>query len=331
MLNTDKLEKLYRLATGKTRKQETVKESVNASSVSKIEKIKKNKAKFKGFYSDPYEAWVKWYQDSEKDIDANNANEVWKALEQDFPGSQEQARDWLKNDILQKVDSSDAYAREVKLRNRMTKAPSWMAEQMLPELARTSSAVSNQNTSKMKAVYKKLIKDKLSKMNLLDLDPEVPIDVHVDDAMKLELLGLLDSGAIYDGRFATTNNEGKVKPAFTLDMDQEDVTNIGIGPEGEMIKEVAFPVIHSLVSTAVSKTADTVTMDNKASFGAALEMMKSGDLDVSEWKNIMSLVEDKEGLKNAGISGIINKNPFMDIEDMNLMAFDIAEMEGELQ
>lgn len=331
MLNTEKLQKLYQLATGKTRQQSSVKEEVSSTSKTKLEKIKKNKAKFKGFYSDPYEAWTKWYRESEKDIDSNNANEVWNDFEKEFPGSREQARGWLKNDILQSVDSKDAYQREVNLRNRMTKAPSWLAEEMLPELARTSSIVSNQNTSKMKSVYKKLLNDRINKIDLTGLDPEVPVDVHVEDAMKLELLGLLDSSTISNGRFVITNADGTIKPAFTLDINQDDVSNIGIGPESEMIKEIAFPVLRNNISAVISNTTNVVAADNRASFGAALQMMKNGDLDVSEWKNVLSLVDDKEGLRNAGISGLIKSNPFMDEEEMRLSAFDIAELEGELQ
>ena len=331
MLNRDKLNKLYTLATGKNLTQASVKNSINLNSKQKLDTIQNKRAKYKGLYEDPYNAWVSWYRDIEKDIDTNNSDEAWKIMESNFPGSQEQARDWLRNNIKEETNSkTDKYSQEILLKNKMSKAPSWLAEEMLPDLARLSNDISMQNVSKVKTVYKKDMLDKLLKIQLTELDPEVPVEVHVDDAMKLELLGLLDSATIANGRFVITNENGSIKPAFTLDISQDDTTNIGIGPEADMIREIATPIISNAVDSAINNISDTVAMDNRVASGATIDMLKRGDLDTSEWKNALSILGNKDNVISAGIEGMLTNNPYMDPEDIMNSSLDIGSFEREI-
>jgi hypothetical protein len=321
MLKAEQLNKLYALATGKQTKENQIKEIEKQDNSRVVSKAKNELAKYKGLFMDPYEAWTKWYSKTKATINSKTADDIWSVAEQEFPGSPDQAKDWLRQSTNGVINKQDKTAKEIALRNEMSSSPSWLVNEMVPELQNTSAIVSNQNLGKAKAVYKKMLEQRLDMLDLTQLDPEVPAETHIEDAIKLEILGLMEGASIVNGRFVTMNPQGQIQPAFSISGDM----GIG-GPEMETIQEVATPILHDRISTALNIATSQVEMDNKASGGAYLDMLKNGNLEVNEWQNAISMLGDTNGVVDAGISGMVNKNPFMSDSDILSSAVDIGTL-----
>lgn len=321
MLKAEQLNKLYALATGKQTKENQIKEIEKQDNSRVVSKAKNELAKYKGLFMDPYEAWTKWYSKTKATINSKTADDIWSVAEQEFPGSPEQARTWLRESTSGVINKQDQTSREIAMRNEMSASPSWLVNEMVPELQNISAAVSDQNLGKAKAVYKKTLEQRLDMIDLTQLDPEVPAETHIEDAIKLEMLGLMEGASIINGRFVTMNQQGQIQPAFSISGDM----GIG-GPEMETIREVATPLLQNRISTALSIAASQVEMGNKASGGAYLDMLRNGDLEVNEWQNAISMLGDSEGVVDTGITGMANRNPFMSDSDILSSAVDIGTL-----
>lgn len=319
MLNPDKMNKLFTMATGKAPAMEQTKQVIDGVNKEKRKKSKLNLAKMRGLYSDPLEAWSKWFREEQKNTAGNEANDLWSEAEESFPGSPEQAKEWMRTETNSLVDHSDPTIKDINLKKNISKSPDWLAKEMLPTLAQTSATVSDQNLMKSKLAYRKLFSDKLSKLNFQELDPEVPPEVHVEDALKLEALGLLDSAQIVNGRLST-NNGGTIQPAFALD--QSDI-GINPGPEFAAIREIAEPILTQEITAALNNTAGIMEMDNTASRSVTRRMLEDGNLDMSEWQNAITMLGNQDDVIDSGIKGLVKKNPFMDTEDSISAAMDI--------
>ena len=327
MLKAEQLNKLYALATGgrNTKKEqvETIQKIDNSKTISKA---KYELAKYKGMYVDPYEAWTKWYNKIKPSIDSKTADDIWSVAESQFPGSADQAKDWLRQSTKEVTSKADKASQEIAMRNEMSTSPSWLVNEMIPDLQDTSAVVSTQNLGKAKAVYKKSLEQKLDMLDLTQLDPEVPVETHIEDAIKLEMLGMLDGSSIVNGRFVSINQEGQIQPAFSIPYD------VGLGgPELENIQSVAMPLLKNKIASAISFASAQVEMGNRASGGAYIEMLKNGDLEMDEWQNAISMLGDADGVVNAGIQGMSQKNPFRSDEDIMSSAIDINNIRRGLR
>ena len=319
MLNPDKLNKLFIMATGKTPAIEQTKQVIQTANKSKKTRSSMNLAKMRGLYSDPFEAWTKWFRSEQRNVSMDNANDLWSEAEASFPGSPEQARDWMRSETNSLVDHPDPTIKDINLKKYLSKSPDWLSKEMLPTLAQTSATVSDQNLMKSKLAYRKLFMDKLSKIDFSELDPEVPVEVHVEDALKLEALGLLDSAQVFNGRLST-NNSGTIQPAFALDQSIQGITP---GPEFKAIQEIAEPILTKEIGMALNNTTGIIEMDNKASRAVTRRMLESGNMDLSEWQNAITMLGNQDDVVDSGIKGIVEQNPFMDVEDDISAAIDI--------
>lgn len=329
MIDPNKLNKLFALASGKPQKQEQV--AVKKANNAKADKIKKSLGDYKGIYSDPVVAWNKWMGDNEKNIDSTIADDVFAHAEAQFPGSQEQARDAIRNRKRQQFDNSDPSIKEQNLRNEMTRSPSWLNEELMPELATTSNKVSSQNLFKAKTVYSKTLEQKLQKMDLSQLDPDVPAEVHVDEMVKLEAMNLLDSAKIVNGRLAVVNPDGQIQPAFALTSDFESRIDMN-APEVQTIVNTAPEICKKYVDSALENTKEITGMNNRASTGAALNMLGSGEMDTSQWGDALSLLNgNTSGGLTKGIEGLVSRNPNINEEEAMKHAADIYSQYGGIQ
>lgn len=327
MINPDKLMKLFALASGKPQPKKEQKKTNNP----KTDKIKNSLSTYKGIYNDPVIAWSKWMGDSEKDIDSTNADDIFKHAEDQFPGSPDQARDAIRIRKRQRFDNTDPVVKEQSLRNEMTRSPSWLNEELMPELASTSNQVSNQNLFKAKTVYTKTLEQKLQKMDLSGLDPDVPEEIHIDEMVKLEALNLLDGSKVVNGRLAIMNPNGQIQPAFSMLMDFESKIDIN-SPEIQTIMNTAPNICKRFISKALDSTKEITGMNNRASSGAALNMLGSGDMDSSQWGEALSLLNgNTSGGIARGVEGLVSQNPNINEEEAMKHATDIYSQYGGMQ
>ena len=320
MLNQNKLQKLFEIATGQ--QPETQRLTAAKKKTNTLDRVKKRKDIFKSIYNDPFDAFEKWYQDSLKDVSSDNADEFWSEAEQEVPGSPDQAKDWLRSQVKKPTDPA---ARESSLRNTMTKAPSWLNQELSPELANTEQEVTSQNLSKSQLAYRKVLENKLEAFKFDQLDPDVPAEIHVDDMIKLELMGLLDGASIIEGRFATTNRDGSIQPAFALSNSTE-ANGVGLGPETELITKMAKPLFERAVVDGLDTGIATQEMNNRAVTGAGLQMLPN--TDVSEWSTILGAMpkQDIPAAVQQGFNRRAEIDPFASGEEMLADSLSIEDL-----
>lgn len=320
MLNPDKLQRLFELATGRKPEQQRVVEAKKKASG--LERTKKRKQIFKELHKDPVTAFERWYQDSLKDVNSDNADEFWADAEADFPGSPEQARNWLRSNVQRPTEPTK---KEFTLRNTMSKAPSWLQQELSPELADAERVVASQNLSKSQLAYRKVLQDKLGKFDFTTLDPDVPAEIHTDDMLKLEMMGLLDTASIVEGRFVTLNKDGTIQPAFALE-NSADAGGLGLGPEIEIITKTAKPIFEKAVISGLDVVAQTQSMNNRTISGAGLNMLPN--MDVSEWSTVLGAMppEDVKGAIQAGFNKRAEIDPFASNEDVLADALSIEDL-----
>lgn len=291
-----------------------------------ISQHKRRLESLRGVYSDPIVAWNKWIDESRDSITPENAEEMWGMAEQEFPGSVDESKNMLRSKFRDNLPS-EPVARESDLRNRMQTAPSWMQEEFAPEMASVSNKVSVQNMAKSKSIYSMALEQKLAKLDLTQLDLDVPMDVHLQEIVALEAMNMLDMAQIVNGRFCIANERGQVEPAFNL-LSKPDVQQLLAtdSPELNMVREIATRIIKPALSEAVATSRDLGSIENKAAGGAAIQALKSGNVPIDQWGDMMSMV-DGNGV-SAGMDGIAKKNPFMSQNDIAATSIDIANRYG---
>ena len=329
MLNPKKLESLYRLATG--RGQEEIKEKVMSlkqiTAKRNTEKIRGERAKYSGLYQDPHEAWVRWYEDSKKDISSDNANEVWDIAESTHPTSPDRAKEYLRSQANKPLDQKDPSIAESNLRNEMSQSPDWLVNEMSPKLAGVANVNANQNSVKVKKMYEMTLKSTLAKMNLGQLDPDVASEVHIDELIKLELLGLTDMAQIVNGRFAVADESGAVRPVYSIE-DTEGVSEASPNSlEMEMVYSIVPKIAKEAIGLALKAGQAKQSQDNRAVAGAAMGMLDEG-MPIEEWGGAMSLMNDgTSGAINRGIAGRAKLGPQTE-DQMMLDAMKITDLYG---
>ena len=332
MLNAEKLNKLFMLATGKETLQVQQRNLKKDLSKSKAKKIKDSLSIYKGNYKDPLTAWNKWLDDNGSDIDQDNADDIFGFAEKEFPGSPDQARGEIRNRAMSELDSSDSTVKEQRLRNQMTKAPSWLVNEMAPELDSLSASNSNKNLAKSKMIYSRTLEQKIQNLNLTELDPDVPVEVHLDEMVKLEAMGLLDTARVVNGRLTVVNPNGQIQPAFAI---TKDIESMGFmdpnSPENQLIFTVAPKIFKPHIEAAISNSSDSTGMTNRASSGAAIRMLRDGSLPIDEWGDALSLInENQSGGIEAGLEGLVKKNPFMNEDEAYKNSIDIMMKYGDI-
>lgn len=320
-MNQEKLNQLFELATGR-RKQET-KQTISKGSINKATKAKNSFKLFAGSYADPITAWQKWYEDSRKNIDSENIDDVWKFAEDNHPNGKEEARNYLRSSA---PASKNPVTAESQLRESLTKSPSWFVQEKLPELNQLGSVVSNQNLIKARQIYANSLQTTLMNLPLTDLDPDVPSEVHINDLLKLELLGSAQTASIVNGRFAISDKSGKIIPAFMLDQPSELAAGASVDPAemdilSDLVPEVATPIIES----ALSNARGSLELGNKAASGVALQMLQKG-MPVEKWGDAFSLIGNND--IDAGLNGLIENNDY-GYEDLIRLSSKAQSMYGD--
>jgi hypothetical protein len=321
-MSPDKLQKLFNLATagGKvtTGQPEAKPKAVDLS------QHRKNLAIQRGIHQDPKKAWGAW-------MDKTNPNtqDLWNMAEKEYPGTQDEARTAIQDRINSRISNADPSAQEVDLRNQMYSAPDWMQGQMANQLSSVSNRVAQQNTAKAKAIYTKSLEQKMSDFDLTQLDPDVPIEVHLQDIAGLEALNKLDGAQIANGRICVVNDKGEIEPAFSL-LGKPDVQNTlnSYSSELDTINSIIDKVVRPMLQQAMETSKLQGSMDNRAAGGAALNALRSGNVPIDQWSDYSPMINADH--VDAGIEGIANKSPFMSRDDKLSSAMDIFSRYGNM-
>jgi len=321
MLSQDKLTKLFALASGKPVTNKPIEKKKPDTT-----KIKGRLDLYKAAYTDPITAWSNWATEAKKIATSETADDIWNHAEQNYPGDPSQAREAIRSNIRSGI-SSEPVSREVDLRNAMQSAPSWMQGELAPEMAITSSKVSAQNSAKAQAMYTMALDKKLKSMNLGELDIDVPAEIHAQEFIALEMMNKLDEAQIINGRVCLLNEQGQIQPVYSM-LDRPEIQNMlsGDSPEADMVSGIANKLVIPAIQTALSNSKETGSMDNRAAGGAAIQMLKSGNVPIDDWGSLLGMING-DGL-SAGMEGLSARNPHMSEEDELMNGMEIYAKYG---
>lgn len=311
----NKLDKLYQIATNTTPQSSIHNQLLKRNSKQNLMKAEKEMSLNKVSNSDPYLAFTSWFDSTQKYVDNDNRNDYWNLVLKNFPGSSEQANQFLKAHIESK-SKGDFYAEEVNLRNMMTKLPDWAVNQVKPRLDFLQSQNSNQNLMKAVNLYKTNLKQRLSKLGEQPLDLDVPEEEHIKDFLKLESLNLLDVARIENGRLVTVNEKGTIVPVFQVE-DRKQILNKDkngnpMPSEMDLIYKIAPDLISDTVKKNIQKSKELAQLGNKTASATAMRMLESGDLAIPNWGEAMSITSELEPqtVLDAAIRGLVKKDPY---------------------
>ena len=285
-MNPEKLNQLFELATGSSKQTATPKAVVKTRSQDNAKKVKAKYGSYKGTYTSPAEAWATWYENSMSNIDSDNADDIWSFAEQNHPQGKDAARDYLRRKV---EPTNDPFVDETTLRNQMTKAPSWFVEENMPKLNQLGATVSNQNLVKARRIYSESFKKNLQKLDLGGLDPDVPLEVHINDLVKIEMMGSTEMASVVNGRLAVATQDGNIQPAFMIDQPQDLSTDSELGLISQIVPAIAEPIMKLAMKNAV----DLQAMDNRMASGATAKMLKDG-LPVEQWGDAFSILGNND-------------------------------------
>lgn len=332
----NKLEQLYQIATNNNNQQSTIHNSLlERNSKINLLKAQKEISIAKGSSKDPYEVFTKWFDSTQKYVDNSNRNKYWEIALQLFPGSVEQAKDFLKNHINAK-SKGDSYQEEISLRNLATKIPDWAVDEVKPRIDFLQSQNANQNLMKAINLYKKNLTSRLDKLTENPLDLDVPEEEHVKDFLKLEGLNLLDVAKVENGRLITANDKGIIVPAFQIEdrkqVLKKDPNGTPLPSEMDVIYKVAPDLIREAVSKNLQKSKELVNLGNKAASASAMNMLESGSLDVPNWGEAFSIINNLEPdtVLRSAIKGSSKKNPYRSVNDIVSHVMEIEKTYPDL-
>jgi len=318
----NKLEQLYQIATNNNKQQTTIhNQLLERNSKENLAKAQKEIGLAKMSSKDPYEVFTKWFDSTQKYVDDINRNQYWSTAMGLFPGSQEQAKSFLKAHIDSQT-KGDSYQEEVALRNLSTKIPDWAVSEVKPRIDFLQSQNANQNLMKAVNLYKKNLTQRLLVLTQNPLDLDVPEEEHVKDFLKLEGLNLLDVARVENGRLITANDKGTIIPAFQLEdrkqVLKKDTNGTPIPSEMDLIYRVAPDLIKEAVKNNIQKNKEIVNLGNKAASAAAMKMLESGDLSLPDWGEAFSITSGLEPdmVMGAAIKGSAKKNPYKSVSDI---------------
>jgi hypothetical protein len=127
------------------------------------------------------------------------------------------------------------------------------------------------------------------------------------------------------------NPNGQIQPAFSILMDFESKIDTN-SPEIQTIMNTAPNICKRFISKALDSNKEITGMNNRASSGAALNMLGSGDMDSSQWGEALSLLNgNTSGGIARGVEGLVSQNPNINEEEAMKHATDIYSQYGGMQ
>lgn len=323
------LDKLYSIVTGNQPQGNIHEGLLKQTSKANLGKAQREIPVHRGLNKDPYMAFTNWFDSSQKYVDNYNREDYWSSVLQVFPGSEAQAKDFLRAHIATK-SKGDPYEEEGALRNLATKVPSWALTEMQPKLGFLQSVNSNQNLMKAISLYKTNLDSRMKKMMSSPLDSDVPEEEHLKDFLKLESSNLLDVAQVANGRLVVANNNGKILPAFQMENRNQVIKDDpnGTPPESEMalIYKAAPEIMQRHIKENLTKGKDVLAMSNRASSSVAIKMLENNQLDIPNWGEAFAITNNMEPdfVMNKAIDGYVSKNPYMSEKDMFQKAIEIS-------
>jgi len=294
------LEELQNIATqsiGLTQTNPTTADDiVNESAVQRVKQITELANKM--YPSDPNNRFDFWKSKlNVGELPQGGKQAYWKTYESIHPeGIDGATRDFVTT-TRKELDYIPGMAeKEFFLRERITQTPDWAKKQLEPILAEVSTTVANANYNKAQQVY---VSDLQTRVNTFlsnqQLDPDVAIDDHVNDMLKLEQMNLMEMASVMNGRVGVMKGGKSFVPAFGLEDSDQVIKDPTITPSLEeqfVVREIGLQPIKDAVTTNVTSSRSKIKTQEVTSKNIAQQYLRQGKYDMFSWDKAFSMMPD---------------------------------------
>ena len=241
-------------------------------------------------------------------------------------------REEAKKNLISRTESelnmfNSPTEKEFFLRDKISRFPSWLTKEFSGDVQNLSFRNANSNLNKAKALYRDDLNNRLTNLSDKEMDPDVGIDAHVKDLVKLEQLNLLPVADSLNGRFGVVDKTGKFIPAFDL-QDRASIFEKDIegnpGPNEQfMVSDLSPPIIRNYVVGNVSTQRQKINMDNKAAEAVAGMLLDKGKLTPDKWGEAFSMFQKPhyESLITRGLQGEIAAGRIKTNDDLSRILY----------
>lgn len=224
-------------------------------------------------------------------------NTYWKNYETMHPdGIDGATRDFV-NVTKRELDMIPGMSqKEFFLRERVTQTPDWARKELEPLLAQVSTTVANANLNKAQQVYVSELDTRVNSfLSKVQLDPDVAIEDHVNDMMKLEQMNLLEMAQVKNGRVGFMKDGTQFVPAFGLQDSDQVLQNRAVTPslgEQVLVREVGLQPIKNAVEFNVTKGRREIETQEETAKVVATRYLRDGKYTMDTWDKAFSMLPD---------------------------------------
>jgi len=255
-----------------------------------------------------------WKKSVSLDGMSNTArNEYWKTYEKMHPRGLDGAKSDFINVTLNEVGLVNGVSnKEFLLRDRISNSPPWANDVLGSELAKYSTVVANANMSKASQVYGKSLQDKINRfVHSASLDPDVSVDQHTSDFLRMEQLNLFDVASVSNGRIGAHDQSGQFVPGFAIaDRKQifpKDFYGTPSVAEQVIVRDTATKPIKDAVETRIINQRSSISRQERLSAMEATKLLETGHYSMDRWGEAFSINPEasKEDQISRGLKGEI--------------------------
>lgn len=186
--------------------------------------------------------------------------------------------------------------KEFFLREQITKSPDWAKKQLEPILAEVSTTVANANYNKAQQVYMSDLQTRVNAfLSNQQLDPDVAIDDHVNDMLKLEQMNLMEMASVMNGRVGIMKDGRSFVPAFGMTDSEQIIKDAAIAPSLEeqfVVREIGLQPIKEAVTNNISSSRSKIKTQEITSKNIAQQYLRQGKYDMFSWDKAFSMMPD---------------------------------------
>jgi len=298
MAKKDLMSSLQRIASesvsGAVVVSTTEQDLIDKQDVAKIKQVAE--LAFKMYPNNPASRFNYWKKNINIDGMSNTArNEYWQTYQNIHPKGTEGAQSDFVNVTLNEVNLIGGVSdKEFFLRDRIDNSPAWARSVLEPELAKLSTTVANANLSKANQVYSKSLSNKINNFILQnDLDPDVSVEQHTADFVRLEQLNLFDVANIVNGRIGIYGENTGFIPGFAVENRQQVFPNDQFGSpsfaEQVLVRDSAINPIKQAVDMKLSSQRSAISRQERQSAMEATRLLEQGFYTLDRWGEAFSI------------------------------------------
>ena len=269
-------------------------ELIDKQDIAKIKQVSEVASKM--YPNNPASRFNYWKKNINVDGMSNNArNEYWKTYQNIHPRGIEGAQSDFINVTLNEINLIRGVSnKEFFLRDRIDNSPAWARTVLEPELAKLSTTVANANLSKANQVYSKSLSDKINNFILQnDLDPDVSVEQHTADFVRLEQLNLFDVANVINGRIGIYGQNNQFIPGFAVENRQQVFPKDQFGApsfaEQVLVRDSAINPIKQAVDMKLSAQRSAISMQERQSAMEATKLLEQGFYTLDRWGEAFSI------------------------------------------